>query len=259
MIQKETGPHEFGRSGTALDPSHDGSSSVASDDSEFVFETQRDVGHGHDEMAMGGPLDGADMQTTHLIYDSGWTARGGFKVRACWYRVPDDGSRRRWLSDVLSRHASLDSEHTTDVVEMRSGDRREDSRAPLKPNNLASLIRCGACKGPVVSYTGRRYRCQKAKGSPLVPRRCQSPVYGQDLLDAAVWDKVRGAVSDPRVVMGLLAQEPSLGADLTGAEICRLVSEHIDEISIPERRNVLRIFGVYVELDGEAVEVRVQV
>ena len=124
---------------------------------------------------------------------------------------------------------------------------------------LAGFIRCGACKGPVVSYTGRRYRCQKAKGSPLVPRRCQSPVYGQDLMDAAVWDKVRGAVSDPRVVMGLLAQEPSLGADLTGAEICRLVSDHIDEVSIQERRKVLRIFGVRVELDGEAVEVRVQV
>ena len=59
--------------------------------------------------------------------------------------------------------------------------------------------------------------------------------------------------------MGLLAQEPSLGADLTGAEICRLVSDHIDEVSIQERRKVLRIFGVRVELNGEAVEVQVQV
>ena len=133
MIQKETGPHEFGRSGTALDPSRYGSKAVVFDDSEPSLEIQGNVVHGHYEMAVACPLDGAEMQTTNLIYDSGWTARGGFKVRACWYRVPDDGSRRRWFSDVLSRHASLDSEHTTDVVEMRSGHRREDSRAPLKP------------------------------------------------------------------------------------------------------------------------------
>ena len=89
------GPHKNGSSGTAHDLDQFGPQSSSQHDSEGPVGTQdqRD------------PSSGSQTPTATPVYDSGWTARNGFNVRVRWYGMPDDGSRRRWVSDVLSRHS----------------------------------------------------------------------------------------------------------------------------------------------------------
>ena len=106
MIQKEIGPHEFWRSGTARDPSRDRHESVNCDDSELAIATLRDVRPRYEEIATAGPLDSTESQGPDILYDSGWTKQGTFNLRVRWYGVPDDGSRQRWVSDVLSHHTN---------------------------------------------------------------------------------------------------------------------------------------------------------
>ena len=102
-MSNKKGPQKFGRSGTALDPSHDSSKSVASDDSECAIATQVADAAGHDEIAGAGPLDGTESPAPNIVYDSGWTTRNGFKVRVQWHGVSDDGRQRRWFRDILFR------------------------------------------------------------------------------------------------------------------------------------------------------------
>ena len=105
MNNHENGPREFWRSGTAHNPSRDRLKSVNAYDSERAIAAQG-ADMGHDEIAGAGPLDSTESQGPDILYDSGWTKKGTLNLRVRWYGVPDDGSRRRWVSDVLSRHTN---------------------------------------------------------------------------------------------------------------------------------------------------------
>ena len=102
-MSNEIGPHGVGRCGTALDTSRNGSPSVAFDDSESAIATQGADAAGHDEIAGAGSPTGASPPAFPIIYDSGWATQGGFQVRVQWRGVPDDGRRRRFFRDILSR------------------------------------------------------------------------------------------------------------------------------------------------------------
>ena len=101
-MREKNGPHQSGRSGTALDPSRNDSPPVTSDDSENAIATQGIEAANRDE--------GASSPAATPVYDSGWSTRSGFSVRVRWYGMPDDGRRRRWLTDLLSR-AARDVQH----------------------------------------------------------------------------------------------------------------------------------------------------
>ena len=102
-MSDEIGTHNFGRSGTTLNAGQNGSPSVASDGNDSAIATQAADAAGHDEIACAGSPTGASSPSSPMIYDHGWTTQQGFKVRVLWYGVPDDGRRRRWFRDILSR------------------------------------------------------------------------------------------------------------------------------------------------------------
>ena len=68
--------------------------------------TEARVAHDRDQEAASDLISGAGSETPEILYDSGWAKKSGFNLRVRWYGVPDDGSRRRWVSNVLSRHSS---------------------------------------------------------------------------------------------------------------------------------------------------------
>ena len=94
--ESEKGPREFGRSGTAHDSDQLRPQSTGP----------------HDNEVTGGAQDNSEHQNTSAspaatpVYDSGWSTRGGFSVRVRWYGVPDDGRRRRWLTELISRESN---------------------------------------------------------------------------------------------------------------------------------------------------------
>ena len=102
-MSNEIGPHESGRCGTALDASRNGSPSVTFDDSESAIATQGADAAGNDEIAGAGSPTEASPPAVPIIFDSGWTTQGSFQVRVQWLGVPDDGRRRRFFRDILSR------------------------------------------------------------------------------------------------------------------------------------------------------------
>ena len=101
MTQKEKGPHENGSFGTAPDQNACSATSVVTDNTESVAATQAGVVRDHEDQVE--PVDDMESQDPTLIYDSGWSIHKGMAVRVRWHGVPDNGQRRRWFTDLLSR------------------------------------------------------------------------------------------------------------------------------------------------------------
>ena len=98
--EREKGPREFGRSGTAHDSDQLRPQATGSHDSEVTGGAQENSDPASEHQNTG------ESPAAKPVYDSGWTTRGGFSVRVRWYGVPDDGRRRRWLTDLISREAN---------------------------------------------------------------------------------------------------------------------------------------------------------
>lgn len=101
MSQKENGPRENGSLGAAPNQSDYSNASVVTDDTESVAATQAGVVQDHEDRAE--PVDDMESQDPTLIYDSGWSIHKEMVVRVRWHGVPDNGQRRRWFTDLLSR------------------------------------------------------------------------------------------------------------------------------------------------------------
>ena len=104
MTSKQKGPREFGSSCTAHHLNRFGPQWSDPHDNDNPAGTQSqgypDIAHQSDVVRH----DSVESLPATPVYDPGWSTRCGSNVRVRWYRLPDGGSKRRWVSHVLSRY-----------------------------------------------------------------------------------------------------------------------------------------------------------